>query len=152
MGKGDEVIENVRVILVPVDFSKCSRRAFRFARELMKCLECELHIVHVLDTDFLSGAFRIIIEPLDDSVTKLKKRAERKLKTTYRDENGRELKGRTHIREGRPYEEILRVADELKADMIVIGSNGRMGLERAIFGSVAARVSRMAKVPVLIYK
>jgi universal stress protein A len=142
----------MRKILVPVDFSSTSNKAFLFAREMAKRFEGELHLIHVLDTDFLSGAVHITIEPLDESVSKWRKRAEEKLKSIYQGEGGEKLRGEIHIRKGKPHEEILQAAEELKVDMIVIGSHGRKGLERAIFGSVAERVTRMAQVPVLIIK
>jgi universal stress protein A len=142
----------MRKILVPVDFSSSSNKAFLFAREMVKCWEGELHLVHILDTDFLSGAVHITIEPLDESVAKWKKRAEDKLKAIYHDEEGPELTGEIHVRDGKPHEEILKLADELEVGMIVIGSHGRKGLERAIFGSVAEKVTRMAKTPILVIK
>jgi nucleotide-binding universal stress UspA family protein len=53
------------------------------------------------------------------------------------------------LRNGVPWEEINAVAEESKADMIVIGTHGRKGLARALLGSVAENVIRTAKVPVL---
>jgi nucleotide-binding universal stress UspA family protein len=53
------------------------------------------------------------------------------------------------LREGVAWEEINRVADELDADLIVIGTHGRKGLARALLGSVAENVVRTATRPVL---
>ncbi len=144
--------DSIRKIMVPVDFSSTSNKAFIFAREMVDCWEGQIHLVHILDTDFLSGAVHITIEPLDESVAKWRKRVEEKLKSVYHNEDGSQLTGEIHIREGKPHEEILKLAKELDVDMIVIGSHGRTGLERAIFGSVAERVTRMADVPVLVIK
>ena len=144
--------ESMRKILVPVDFSSSSNKAFLYAREMAGCWEGELHLVHVLDTEFLSGAVHITIEPLDESVAKWEKRAEEKLKSIYHEAGGEELSGEIHIRKGKPQEEILKLADELEVDMIVIGSHGRQGLERTIFGSVAEKVTRLAQMPVLVIK
>lgn len=146
------MIEDIKKILVPVDFSSTSNKAFIFARGMAGRLGSELHLVHVLDTEFLSGAVHITIEPLEESVAKWQKRAEEKLSTVYHDEGSDTLSGEIHIRKGKPHEEILDLAGELGADLIVIGSHGRKGLERAIFGSVAERVVRMADIPVLIVK
>lgn len=143
---------NIRKILVPVDFLSTSKRAFRFAREMAACWDAEVHLLHVLDTDFLSGAVHITIEPLEESVAKWEKRARERLNSLYHGEGGEKLAGQIHLRKGKPYEEILKAADELDVDMIVLGSRGRKGLERAIFGSVAEKVTRMAKVPILIIK
>ena len=144
--------DSIRKIMVPVDFSSTSNKAFIFAREMVDCWEGQIHLVHILDTDFLSGAVHITIEPLDESVAKWRKRVEEKLKSVYHNEDGSRLTGEIHIREGKPHEEILKLAKELDVDMIVIGSHGRTGLERAIFGSVAERVTRLADVPVLVIK
>ncbi len=143
---------SIKKILVPVDFSSTSNKAFVYARDMVEFCEGELHLIHVLDTDFLTGAVHITIEPLDESVAKWKKRAKEKLKAVYQGAEGTELKAQVHLCEGKPHEEILRTAEELGVDMIVIGSHGRTGLERAIFGSVAERVVRLANVPVLIIK
>jgi nucleotide-binding universal stress UspA family protein len=53
---------------------------------------------------------------------------------------------------GRPADDISRVAREWKADLVVVGSHGRQGLERIILGSVAEKVMREAACPVLIVK
>ena len=59
--------KKVEKILVPVDFSTTSNKAFAYAREMTKAWDGELHLLHVLDTEFLTGAVHITIEPLDDS-------------------------------------------------------------------------------------
>lgn len=53
------------------------------------------------------------------------------------------------MRVGTPWEEIVAAAKETGVDLIVMGTNGRRGLPRAVLGSVAERVVRMATVPVL---
>jgi len=53
------------------------------------------------------------------------------------------------IRQGVPFLEIVRVAAERKADLIVMGTHGRTGLAHALMGSVAEKVVRMAACPVL---
>lgn len=71
-GKERGLKESMKKILVPVDFSSTSNKAFVMARELTGCWDGELHLIHVLDTDFLSGAVHITIEPLDESLAKWK--------------------------------------------------------------------------------
>lgn len=56
----------------------------------------------------------------------------------------------TVVVEGQPAAEIVRVADERRIDLIVLGSHGRGGISRAILGSVADKVMRTARCPVLI--
>jgi nucleotide-binding universal stress UspA family protein len=57
-----------------------------------------------------------------------------------------------HARIGDPAEEILRLADEAHADLIVIGTHGRSGIERLLLGSVSERVVRHANCPVLVMR
>ncbi|CAN5871520.1 hypothetical protein BH11MYX2_BH11MYX2_08540 [soil metagenome] len=55
-----------------------------------------------------------------------------------------------HARIGHPANEILQIAEELGADLIMIGSHGKTGLERLVLGSVSERVVREAKCPVMV--
>jgi nucleotide-binding universal stress UspA family protein len=70
----------------------------------------------------------------------------------------KELKGsgrfnvRTIIREGIPEEEIIKVADAERVDLIILGNSGRKGLNRIIAGSVSKGVRKRARVPVLVAK
>ena len=59
------------------------------------------------------------------------------------------LTARSVVRSGEPADEIVRLADEEHADMIVMGTQGRTGLERLMLGSVAERVIRRSRCPVL---
>jgi nucleotide-binding universal stress UspA family protein len=54
-----------------------------------------------------------------------------------------------HILKGVPYEEIVRFADENKIDLIIMGTHGRKGIDRVLFGSTASQVVRYAPCPVL---
>ena len=58
----------------------------------------------------------------------------------------------TLVREGFPADNILAAAEELSVDRIVVGTHGRRGLEHLLLGSVAERIARLAKVPVLVVK
>jgi nucleotide-binding universal stress UspA family protein len=59
------------------------------------------------------------------------------------------LKVEGRVATGYAAEEILNAADEVKADMIVLGTHGRKGIDKILFGSVAEKVIKSAKVPVL---
>ncbi|WP_142856259.1 universal stress protein [Salinigranum halophilum] len=54
------------------------------------------------------------------------------------------------VRVGTPHREIADYADEVGADLVVVGTHGRRGLSRALLGSVAARLLRQSPVPVLV--
>ena len=79
------------------------------------------------------------IERLNEELTGI----HRKHVPTFRPEN-------CHIRGGRPYEEIVRVAREIGADLIVLSTRGHSGLKHLLLGSTAERVVRNAPCPVLV--
>ena len=63
-----------------------------------------------------------------------------------------EVKHRTHVTQGEPIAEILRLAEEEKADLLVIATHGRTGLKHFFLGSVVERVIRHAHCPVLVVR
>jgi len=139
-----------KTILVPVDFSRYSNKAFLQALELAMCTGGQVYLIHVLDTDLITGLPHISSK--EEYLQRWRKRSEEKLRRLYVKHQDDGVKIEISLREGKPYQCILEAADEFKADMIVMGSRGRTGLTRALFGSVAERVTRLCKVPILLIK
>jgi len=138
---------HVGKVLVPVDFSEHSDRALKYATGLAKSFGATLHLVHVypasayvapplLPGPVVVGQFR------DQSQKAFDEFLER-----ARRENEVEIVGT--LLEGVPHVEILRMADEVHADLIVMGTHGRTGLEHLLLGSIAERVVRNSEVPVI---
>jgi nucleotide-binding universal stress UspA family protein len=75
---------------------------------------------------------------------------EAQLRETF--ERDRDTDAEVHVTEGDPDSETLRLADEVHADLIVMGTTGRSGLGRLLLGSVAEEVMRKARCPVLTVK
>ena len=132
------------------DFSPQARAALDYAAELSSRLEVPL---------LLLSAFQIPIYPLPEGVMLRTAETVAQLLQQTSDELARtrelavQLGARdveTVVVEGQPAAEIVRVADERAIDLIVLGSHGRGGISRAILGSVADRVMRTARCPVLI--
>ncbi len=145
-------------VVVGVDFSDTSERALREALDLATRHDpTDLHLVSVVD-DLGST------EPADASeseATALARSTEdslRKFGDRVMEEVAKE--GRTvtvtrrllHVRVGAPAEEIVKVASDFDADMVVVGTHGRRGLPRLLLGSVAERVLRLARCPVLVVR
>lgn len=137
-------------IMCATDFSPQARAALDYAAELSKRLEVPL---------LLLAAFQIPIYPLPEGVMLRTAETVAQLLQQTSDELARTrdvavgLGARdveTVVVEGQPAAEIVRVADERKIDLIVLGSHGRGGISRAILGSVADKVMRTAHCPVLI--
>jgi nucleotide-binding universal stress UspA family protein len=140
-----------RRILVPTDFSSCSDTALGLADRLAVDHGAELVVLHVVESGHVP--LDAVIHPDGDSglevrthMTRLGTRElERRLAALSSPADRRRL----HVAEGPPAAAICEVARELGADLIVMGTHGRTGLSHLLMGSVAERVVRTAKIPVL---
>lgn len=137
-------------VLVAVDFGDSSLEALRQARALAHDLNASLAACHVLPalhdpTALLPG--RDLTRPVDSSSEDAS--ARKALVEHARTQLGLEL-GEIFIERGPAYAQIVRCAERLGADFIVIGSHGRAGFARALLGSVAERVVRHAHCSVLV--
>ena len=134
-------------VLFCTDFSENSHYAFSYALNLAKTYKGELLILHI--TPEPVDLYRPT-EQLEDVVKKHQKKVVDEEVTTH---YVKEMKGfkkyRLLLREGAVFSEILKAADEEKVNVIVIGTNGRTGLDEMLMGSTAERVVRKAPVPVL---
>ncbi len=137
-----------RLILCPVDFSKASQRAFETAVDLAARLGAELRVIHVYQLPASALPEGVLETPADIEAV-LEDRLTKQLDVFVKPGAARDVKITTGVCEGIPYVEIKEAADELGADMIVMGTHGRTGLAHLLLGSVAERVLRTANVPVL---
>jgi nucleotide-binding universal stress UspA family protein len=136
----------IEVILHPTDFSEQGESAMGVARALARDCGARLVLLHV-------AASEILLEGMVVSATE--SAINRKALDEIRDRlDGPDLKFPVQaiVKEGDAIAGILRAADEERADLIVMGTHGRTGLERLLMGSVAEGVLRRASCPVLIVK
>lgn len=140
-------------VLVPVDGSEESEQALEHVLERID--DPRVTLLHVLNP---VGAYAygdnesFDIESYQREEKRRREAAEEMLET-YREQV--ETKGYdvdTVLTSGTPGKRILAVADEQDVDHIVMGSTGRSGVERVLFGSVAETVTRRASVPVTIVR
>ena len=135
----------ISTFLCPVDFSDASDGALRYAVALAARVGASIHVVHTRQlsayasaTPELALAFRADLE--------------RDLEALAMRYSGSGVAIHRHLRLGVPYQEIAAAAAELDADMIIMGTTGKTGIEHFLLGSVAERVVRTATVPVLTVK
>ena len=138
-------------ILVPTDFSAASDAALDFARELATQFGASIDLLHVFDDPFTSGAFvgdGTVMMPVELRQT-MENRA-RDLLTPRHEAHVASLPGSSKaLLMGSPAKSIVEHATETHADLIVMGTHGRGGLGHLLLGSVAERVVRTARCPVL---
>lgn len=140
---------NVKMILFPTDFSEGSDNALPYAADMAKHYGAKLYLLHVIQDIVEATGWYVPHVSLDELYRDIEKNAAKEM-DRYGIEEFRGFKDIERIVvKGRPYEEILKFARENKADLIVIGTHGRKGLDRVIFGSTAEKVVRDAPCPVL---
>src|SRR5215472_5001754 len=141
---------NFERIVCPVDFSEYSGKAYDYAYSLAKHYGAKLFVEHVVQP--LQAAYPYYAFPeatLRDTCSQLSTDAENGLRELVKTHPRNGLQPECVIRQGFPWESILSFAEERSADLIVMGTHGRRGLDRLTMGSVTERVLRKARCPVL---
>jgi len=133
--------------IVPTDFSGCSEEAWRLARRVAAGAGGELILTHILSAAPLYG--ESLMTDLRHVYEEARKWAEATLEVWVAEARAAGLTARTALRTGVAHREILALATDERADLIVIGTHGRGGVDRALLGSVADRMVRLAPCPVL---
>lgn len=144
------IIHLPQTILVPIDFSECAQEALEYALQLAKHLDARVCIVHAFLMPIVGweGAWAFPA----DAFTQFEADARNKLKSAL--DKARETLPTTTATfyDGDPREAVPKLALELKADLIVMGTHGRTGLSRVIMGSVTESVLRHAPCAVLAFR
>ena len=143
-------------ILAATDGSGDATLAVRAAADLSTRAGAELHIVHVRkelpiwpgypSSEYTRSAFEELAREQEEETERLMERQAAEAKA-----EGANVAG-THSREGRPAERIAGLADELGADLVVVGSRGLGTMKRLVVGSVSEGVVNLAPCPVLVVR
>lgn len=133
-------------ILVPFDFSEHSveavNQAIRLAEDAI-----QIHVLHVLP--FMIPTEPGVVWGTVDDESRIKHAIEAMIQALPESKLGKLC---LDVRLGDPGNVIAQRAEELGAELVIVGSHGRTGLTRLVLGSVAERVTRLAHCPVLIVK
>jgi nucleotide-binding universal stress UspA family protein len=135
-------------ILVATDFSETSDAALDYAIALAKELGAKVTLAHVYDLPvygFPNGAMVASAE----MATAIMTGAQEGVAAACAKRSGAGVPLDAVVRQGQAFEEVHRIAEEVGADLIVIGTHGRKGLSHALLGSVAEKIIRTATRPVL---
>ncbi len=144
-------MKSFKKVLFPVDLSEVSPRLAPWVRELADILDAEVHLLFVARRLEHFAAVYVANQSIESFEQQIVQGAEQGLEEFVK--NHFEARGFdrcvTRVILGDAAEEILEYARSQGIDMIIMGTHGRKGLERVLFGSVADRVVKMATVPVL---
>ncbi len=139
----------IKRILFATDFSEGSSNALSYAVDIAKQYGAKLFFVHVIYDVAKTAGWYVPHVSIDEMYKDIEKSAKAELEKSFIEEM-RGFKGIEHVvLKGTPYEEICRFAEDNKIDIIVLGTHGRKGIDRMIFGSTAEQVVRHAPCPVL---
>lgn len=136
-------------ILIAIDFSENSTYAFDCALMLARQFNARLTVMHVINEPIDLRGFYVPHISFEQLEKEIEAGATEMMEAFCRDKLSEYKNFETSVVTGIPYEEIIRKAQEIDASLIVVGTHGRTGLDRIIFGSTAARVVRSSPHPVL---
>lgn len=143
-----------KTILVPTDFSEYSDKALQHATDIARQNNARIYLLHVIGVtqqcivDYCID--KQMVDQLEQQSIDSAKEMIRKQLDKLKEAESVEIV--PDIRKGTPYEEILKEQEDKKMDLIVIASHGKTGLLSHLIGSVAEKVSRAARCPVLLLR
>jgi len=139
----------IKSILFPTDFSEGSAQALPYAVEFAKKYNAKLYLLHVIYDMAKGSGLYVPHVSMDQLYREIQEGAKKEL-NNFAIES---LEGMKNVERivitGVPHQEIVAFANKNKVDMIIIGTHGRTGIDRLLFGSTAAQVVRNAPCPVM---
>jgi len=137
-------------ILVPVDFSDCSRKALHYGASFARQFNADVTLLHVVVSVPLPP--QMLVFEAETLTARYHEQAAKQL-SEWRKEISSQAPVKATVRAGTgAHQEIIAAAHECNCDLIVMGSHGRSGLARMLTGSTAERVVRHAPCPVLVVR
>ena len=150
------MIQNVKKILAPIDFSEHSMDAMRAAMELAKDLGAEVHLMHVI-----APHHHFIPLPLATSAEESRElvreaamieQAEQELARIKKDDFGDSKNVSTFAIVGHPVQKLTDYAKEQSIDLIVMATHGRSSVEHMLLGGTTEKLVRNAPCSVLVIR
>jgi nucleotide-binding universal stress UspA family protein len=139
----------IKSILFPTDFSEGSAEALKYAVEFANRYGAKLYVLHVIYDVAKASGWYVPHVSMDAIYKDIQEGAKKELDNFAVNELGGLKNVERIVQTGVPYQEIMNCAVKNKIDIIIIGTHGRTGIDRILFGSTAAQVVRNAPCPVL---
>ena len=138
-------------IICSTDFSDASFEGLKTANELADHFGANVILLHVIaPMPTMAGAGAPTGFHIPPVLKEMEGKASEELERLKAGKLEKSIDARTMVIYGKPADEIVRIAEEEKADLIVIATHGQSGWKRFISGSVTERVVRMASCPVTV--
>lgn len=137
----------MKKVLIPVDGSEYSMESIKLFKELNICSANDLYILNVQNISFPYETYHSL-GTKDNVMDYLKDNGKKVLKNASKLLAGEKF--HTEVRIGDTITEILKYAEEIEADLIIVGSHGKSGLTSVIMGSVTSKLLSYSPVPVLV--
>ncbi len=144
-------MQEIRRLVVAVDFSEHSHRAVEAARYLAEKFAAEIDVVHAFEAPVPPVTPYELVLP-DNFIAEAREAVLRELDGLTRDLAASGLVVRSHLRDPPAHVAIAALAEETAADLVVMGTRGNTGLKHVLLGSVAERTLRHAPCSVLTVK
>ena len=139
----------IKTILFPTDFSNGARAAMDHAISLAKDYQAKLILLYVIQDISIAEWYIPSTISAGELIEDMQKSAWQEM-DKWIDEVSKQVKDvEKMVVRGVPFVEIIQTAKERNADLIVIGTHGRTGIDHMLFGSTAEKVVRKAACPVL---
>lgn len=136
-------------ILYPTDFSDSAENAAQYVISLAKKYGSKIHVLHVVEPFTYTSDFGIDYSAQYREMEATGKRLIEEVVASIKKNN---VDAEGAVLSGEPFVEIIRYARQENADLIVMATHGRKGLEHVLLGSVAEKVVRKSPCPVLTVK
>lgn len=142
-----------RQILVPIDGSEPSLGAVQMALRIIEhCPACKITILYVIDKLVLTELVRFSARNEKEVEAEMEEQGRRYLDLARKEAQRKGITAQCQTHKGDPFEEIVAAANDLDADLIIMGHTGRRGTTRVLIGSVTERVLDYAPCPVLVMR
>ena len=138
-------------ILVPLDGSELAEVALEHAKELARCTGAELELLRVAQLYLPNYYFEAPIDA-DELIQRDRAQAKDYIEALAEKVRGENFKVSSFVGHGAVADVIVDYAESTNADIIVMSTHGRTGMQRWLLGSVADRVLHGAKIPILLVR
>jgi nucleotide-binding universal stress UspA family protein len=139
----------IKTILFPTDFSNGARAAMDHAISLAKDYDAKLILLNVIQDISIAEWYIPSSLSVSDLIEDIQKSAVQEMDKWLAEVSRQVKDAEKLVARGVPFVEIIQTAKDRNADLIVIGTHGRTGIDHMLFGSTAEKVVRKASCPVL---